>query len=464
MHTLSLFNTLTKKKEEFEPIKQGGVSLYTCGPTVYNFAHIGNLRTFVLYDLLRRTLEADGYAVNHVMNITDVGHLTSDADEGEDKIEKGAAREGKTAWEVASFYTDAFLEDARQLNLLQPSKMPRATDHIQEQIDLIKQLEEGGHTYETSDGVYFDTSTFSDYGAMARLDVAGLQEGARVEKNEEKRNVTDFALWKFSPKDQKRQMEWESPWGVGFPGWHLECSAMAMKYLGDTIDIHGGGVDHVQVHHTNEIAQSEAATGKQFARFWVHGEFLLIDEGRMGKSEGNFITLADVIKKGYSPLAYRYFLLSAHYRSKLNFTWKALDGASQALNKLVYALAQAGTPSEPIPNFTEHFMDMVNDDLNMPQALAVMWEMMKSDNGPSAKAATLYAMDLILGLGLKEQAEELRAKLDEAGKEVEELLEKRTQARSDKNYEQADEIRDQIQKMGFIVEDTDDGPILRPAN
>ncbi|MFC1598028.1 cysteine--tRNA ligase [Patescibacteria group bacterium] len=464
MKPLALFNTLSRKKEEFVPRDKDTLSLYTCGPTVYDYAHIGNLRTFVFYDLLRRVLQENGYEVKHVMNVTDVGHLTDDADAGEDKMEKGAAREGKTAWEVAEFYESAFFADVKALNILPATMRPRATDHIKEQIKLVEALEAGGFTYETSDGVYFDTSKFADYGKMARLDVAGLEEGARVEKNPEKRNVTDFALWKFSPKGSKRAMEWESPWGVGFPGWHLECSAMAMKYLGDTVDIHAGGVDHIQVHHTNEIAQSEAATGKPFARYWLHGEFLLIDSGRMGKSEGNFITLEDVRAKGFDPLAYRYFLLGAHYRSKLNFTWKSLEAAQQTFSKLIYLVSQWDKPGTICSDCEEKFRNALNDDLNTPEALAIMWELVKSDKPSSAKAATLIEMDKILGLSIQKRATDLRAKINKAGKKLDTLLEQREEARTTKDYKKADKIRDKIQSKGFIVEDTDEGPILRPLS
>lgn len=458
-----LYNSLTRKKEEFKPSDPDRVTMYTCGPTVYNYAHIGNLRTFFLYDMLRRTLESKGWTVEHVMNITDVGHLASDADEGQDKMELGAEREGKTAWEIAEHYTAAFIENTKALNLLPPTKMPKATEHIQEQIELVKQLEAQEYTYKTSDGIYFDTSKFDEYGAMARLDIQGLQEGARVEQNKEKKNPTDFALWKFSPKDKKRQMEWDSPWGVGFPGWHLECSAMAMKYLGETIDIHGGGVDHIQVHHTNEIAQSEAATGKLFARWWVHGEFLLIDEGRMGKSKGNFIILQTLTDKGYSPLAYRYFLLGAHYRSKLNFTWTSMDAAQQTMNKLVYMAAQMDEPTTADSSQLKGFFRAVYDDMNMPEALAVMWNLLKSDKPSEVKAATLFEMDAILGLDLRNQATALKEKLDAAGSELREMLEQRIRARSEKDFEQADAIRGSIHEKGFIIEDTEDGPVLRPV-
>ena len=443
------------------PQQEDQVSLYSCGPTVYDFAHIGNLRSFLFSDVLHRVLRADGYTVNMVMNITDVGHLTDDADAGDDKMEKGAEREGKTVWEVASFYTDAFLEDSLELNILAPTLRPKATDHIQEQIDLIARLKEKGLTYATSDGIYFDTAQFPDYGKMARLDIEGQQEGARVEKNTEKKNATDFALWKFSADGEKRAMEWDSPWGIGFPGWHIECSAMAMKHLGETIDIHTGGVDHIPVHHTNEIAQSEGATGKQFARWWMHGEFLLINEGRMGKSEGNFLTLQSIKDKGIDPLAYRYFVLGAQYRSKLNFSWEALEGAQSAYNKLISLAAGWEEPTGVATTIMDRFMEAVNDDLNTPQALAIMWELVKSDEETGVKAATLFEMDTILGLSIKERAQQLREKIQTAGADMQELLLQRDEARASKDFETADRIRDEIDAMGFVVEDTEDGSILR---
>ncbi len=460
--SLQFYNTLTRKKEPFTSQQQGTVSLYACGPTVYNYAHIGNLRTYIFNDLLRRALEASDYTVNMVMNITDVGHLTDDADDGEDKMEAGAKREGKTAWEIAEFYTQAFTDNATALNIDLPETMPKATDHIEEQVQLIKQLEKNGYTYETSDGIYFDTGKFDSYGAMAQLDIEGLQEGARVEKNQEKKSSTDFALWKFSPTDSQRAMEWDSPWGKGFPGWHLECSAMSMKYLGNTLDIHTGGVDHIPVHHTNEIAQSEAATGEPFVRFWMHADFLLVQEGRMGKSEGNFITLQTVIDKGFDPLAYRYFTLGAHYRSKLNFTWEALENAQHALQKLVSLASEWEETNGAVDEQSkEKFMAAIHDDLNMPQALAVLWEVVKSDSPEGVKRQTVAFMDSILGLSILERADELQQKIAAAGDDVRKLVEQREQARKNKDYSTADALRDQITACGFHVEDTDEGPVLK---
>ncbi|MBU0671012.1 MAG: cysteine--tRNA ligase [Patescibacteria group bacterium] len=454
---LKLYNTLSRKKKYFKEIKDMEVGLYTCGPTVYNFAHIGNLRTYIFEDILRRVLQYNGYKVNQVMNITDVGHLTSDADEGEDKMEKGAEREKKTVWEIAEYYTKVFFQDLEDLNIETPEETPKATDHITDQIELVQKLEEKDFTYKTSDGIYFDTSKLKDYGKLAKLDIAGLEEGARVEKNKEKKNLTDFALWKFSPKDSQRQMEWDSPWGKGFPGWHLECSAMSTKFLGQPFDIHTGGVDHVPVHHTNEIAQSEAALDKKMANYWLHGEFLLMKEAKMAKSEGDFVTLAVLMEKGYNPLAYRYFCLGAHYRSKLNFSWEALDGAQNALNKLYAAIYEYDDPTDVDTTYKEKFVALINNDLDMPGVLALVWELVKSDLEESKKLATLFDFDRVLGLGLRnafENAEEEKAEIPD---EILTLAEQRQLARDEKNWKAADDLRDEILKQGYLIEDTKKG-------
>lgn len=471
---LRLFNTMTREKEVFIPLSPKEVSFYTCGPTVYDYVHIGNLRTFLFEDVLRRVLVANGFKVKHVMNITDVGHLVGDGDEGEDKLEKGAAREGKTVWDVAAFYTEAFLANVHDLNILPPSVMPRATEYIPQQIALIQVLEKKGFTYTISDGVYFDTARLPDYGKLARLDIAGLQEGARVEKNAEKKNATDFALWKFSPSGpgaEKRAMEWESPWGVGFPGWHIECSAMAMELLGETIDIHASAIDHIPVHHTNEIAQSEAATGKLFARVWMHGEFLLVNEGRMGKSVGNFIRLEDVVARGFAPLAYRYFVLGAQYRSKLNFSWEAMQSAQNSYDKLIATVAAWGfqvADKQPIQHYKDEFMKAMNDDLNTSAALAVMWEMLKSDYAVSKKSRTLFFMDEILGLDIHKQALLLSQQRTQAQKDIPDgvraLAQQRHEAKQHKDYARADELRAQITERGYEVEDTPEGPMLKPID
>ena len=457
---LFLFNTLTRKKEEFKPIKDMEVGMYTCGPTVYDYAHIGNLRTYIFEDILRRVLEFNDYEVNHVMNITDVGHLTSDADEGEDKMEKGAKREKKSVKEIIELYTKAFQKNLDDLNIEEPKKWCKATDHIKEQIALVSKLEEKKFTYKTSDGIYFDTSKFKNYGKLAKLDIDGLEEGKRVEKNPEKKNITDFALWKFSPKDSKREMEWESPWGVGFPGWHLECSAMSMKYLGETFDIHCGGVDHVPVHHTNEIAQSEAATGKPPVNYWLHGEFLLMNEDKMSKSEEEFLTL-DVLKKKYNPIAYRYLLLGTHYRKKLNFSLKALDGAENALNKLYATIYDYDDPTEIDTTYKEKFVELINNDLDMPGVLALMWELIKSDLESSKKLATLYEFDRVLGLGIRDKFDQAETEKAEIPDEVLTLAEQRQLARDEKNFEASDDLRDQIDKLGYKIEDTEGDWVIK---
>ena len=417
--TIRLYNTLSRTKDEFKPIEPGKVRLYTCGPTVYNFAHIGNLRTYVFEDVLKRVLTVGGFDVRHVMNVTDVGHLTSDADAGEDKMEKGAAREGKSVREIADFYWQAFRTDMGRLHLTEPTVWCKATDHIPEQIALISTLEEKGFTYTIEDGVYFDTSRLSDYGKLPRLDVEGLQAGARVEMVAGKRNATDFALWKFSPKDKQRLMEWPSPWGVGFPGWHIECSAMALKYLGERVDIHCGGVDHIAVHHTNEIAQTEAALGHPWVNWWMHAEFLVIPKGpageasagKMSKSSGEFLKLDVLVEKGYDPLAYRFFCLGAHYRQQLAFTWEALDAAANALARLkriVLDLRKEYKGFEPpIARWMDEFREAAEDDLNMPRALAALWGATKDERAAKADVyATLLEMDKVLGLGIADMQEE----------------------------------------------------------
>jgi cysteinyl-tRNA synthetase len=450
---LRLYDTYTRSLREFEPLEPGKVGFYSCGPTVYDYAHIGNLRTYVFVDLLRRTLLFNGYDVNHVMNITDVGHLVSDADTGEDKMEIGSQRTGKTAWQIAEEYTAAFQQDIARLNILEPTIWCKATDHIAEQIGMIQCLEENAFTYRTADGVYFDTAKLDDYGYLARLDIAGLQAGARVELGD-KRNPTDFALWKFSPPGEQRQMEWASPWGLGFPGWHIECSAMSAKYLGSYFDIHCGGEDHISVHHTNEIAQTQGCYGTRLANFWLHGYFLQLDEAKMAKSAGGFLRLQTLLDKGYDPLAYRMFCLSAHYRAHLNFHWEGLDGAVTALTRLRQAVHEWGEPGPVDETFAERFANQVNDDLNMPRALAVTWELVKSDLDPAVKKGTILLFDQILGLGLAEW----RPAVEEIPGEIIALLEKRQAARAAKQWAEADALRDQITAAGYEIEDTPQGP------
>jgi cysteinyl-tRNA synthetase len=455
---LYLYNSLTRKKEEFKPIAPGKVGLYTCGPTVYNYAHIGNLRTYIFEDILKRVLVYNEYAVKHVMNITDVGHLTGDRDMGEDKMEAGAAREGKSAWDIADFYTRAFKKDINHLNILAPDIWVKATDTIPEQIALVKTLEEKGDTYRTADGIYFDTSKFKDYTKLSHQDLEALKEGARVERNPEKRNPTDFALWKFSPQGTKRQMEWGSPWGLGFPGWHLECSAMSMKFLGNQLDIHCGGTDHIDVHHTNEIAQSEAATGKPFFNFWMHGAFLIIQGGKkMAKSEGNFLTLENAfLKNDINPLVYRFASFLTHYRKPMEYSDEGIEAARNGLlhvQNQVRQILVAGLDPETSVNieFKNKFNQAINDDLNMPRAMAVIQEMLKSKISNAQKYSTILDFDRVLGLQLN-QLDQAQA-LPEA---VQKLVEARQQARQAKDFASSDQLRAEIEALGYQVQDTKD--------
>jgi cysteinyl-tRNA synthetase len=460
--TVRLYNTLSRAKETFQSIRPNEVGLYTCGPTVYNFAHIGNLRTYLFEDILKRTLTYSGYAVKHVMNITDVGHLTGDRDMGEDKLEKGARREGKSAWDIAEAYTQAFQKDLKRLNILAPSIWCKATDTIPEQIALIQILEEKGFTYRTADGIYFDTARFPKYTQLSHQNLDALQEGARVEKNPEKRNATDFALWKFSSAGVQRQMEWDSPWGVGFPGWHIECSAMSMKYLGDQLDIHCGGTDHIDVHHTNEMAQSEAATGKPFFNVWMHGAFLIISGGKkMAKSDGNFLTLENAfLKKDIDPLAYRYATFLTHYRKPMEYSEDAMTAAQNGLQHLrnqVRTLKEDVAPAERETGtindrFREKFRREINDDLNMPRAMAVVQELLKSELAAVDKLATLYDFDRVMGFGLAQVDQE-----ESLPEDIRKMADERLKARAAKNWALSDELRDAIQERGYIVQDTSQG-------
>lgn len=460
---MKLYNTASRRKEDFNPQNPKQVTMYCCGPTVYNFAHIGNLRTYIFEDLLSRTIRLH-YPLKHVMNVTDVGHLVSDADDGEDKMELGAAREGKSAWEIAKFYEQKFWQDYDALHCTRPTIISRATEHIGPMIELVKTLEEKGYTYRTSDGIYYDTSKFDRYDALVgHAHISGLQGGARVEMSDEKRNPTDFALWKFSPKDKKRQMEWDSPWGVGFPGWHIECSAMAMKYLGATLDIHCGGIDHVTIHHTNEIAQSEAATGQKYVNYWVHGEFLILRSGKMSKSGGTFVTLDVLKEKGYEPLAYRYLCLGAHYRTQLEFSYESMDSAAKSLKNLRALAHQIGEASSRTAQETEKsrawkdkLIAAMEDDLNAPKALAITWEAVRAgDLSAGEKWDYLQLADGILSLDLlvpadSEQPTELPA-------EVQALADARAAARKAKNWAESDRLRDEIAKAGYTVKDTPQG-------
>ena len=468
---LKLYNTLYRKKQIFESLKNKNVGLYTCGPTVYWFAHIGNLRTYIFEDILKRVLEYNGYKIRHVMNITDVGHLTSDADTGEDKLEKGAKREGKTVWEIAEFYTNAFKQDLKRLNIQEPNVWVKATDTIKDQIDLIKILEKKGFTYRIEDGIYFDTSKLKSYGRLRGNKKIALKVGARVAMVCGKKNPTDFALWKFSPKGIKRQMEWKSPWGVGFPGWHTECVVMGIKNLGIPFDIHCGAIDHISIHHPNEIAQAEAAYGKILANYWIHGEFLILKDGKMAKSGGNIITLEGLIKRGFNPFAFRYLCLGTHYRSKLTFSWEALKGAQNSLNNLYRKAAEFAQDGRgqasadldedmprPVKIYRKRFLEFIQDDLNMPKALALLWQLVKDKKiSAQEKYKLLKNFDRIFGLNLD------KIKIEKIPQEIKKLVEQREKYREQKNWKKSDEIRAKIQKMGYLVEDTSSGSKIKSS-
>jgi cysteinyl-tRNA synthetase len=447
---LKLYNTLTRKKQEFKPIKKGEVGLYSCGPTVYWYQHIGNMRYFLFVDTLKRVLQLNGYKVKHVTNITDVGHLTSDADEGEDKIEKAAKKEGKTAKEITDYYFKIFLDDLRKLNIIMPDKWPKASEHIRDQVKLVRKLEEKGYAYKTSDGIYFDTSKFPDYGKLGKLKKEGLEAGKRI-KLGEKRNITDFALWKFSEEPGKRQQEWDSPWGVGFPGWHIECSAMSGKYLGERFDIHTGGEEHIPVHHTNEIAQSEAAFGKKpWVNYWLHMRWLVFKGEKMSKSKGGIFTISELEKKGYSALDYRYFCLTGHYRTPLEFSFENLDNAKNSYKRLKNIISEIKDDGKLNKKYLEEFEKAINNDLDTPKALQVLWKLLR-DKGAAGQIKTIEKMDDVLGLDLLKK-EEIKVP-----SEVQKLVEEREKARKEKDWSRADELRDKIKELGYQVDDTKEG-------
>ena len=455
--SIHLFNTLGRKKQAFAPLVPGKVGIYSCGPTVYDFASIGNFRSFLFADVLRRMFQANDYAVTQVMNITDVGHLVSDADDGEDKLEKGAKREGKSAWDVAADYTKAFVEDSKKLNIEVPHVSPKATDHIAEQIAFIEAIEKNGYTYSIADGLYFDTSKLASYGELSGQSLEEKEGGSRVAIGD-KKHATDFALWKFSPAGEIRQMEWESPWGKGFPGWHIECSAMSEKYLGLPFDIHTGGIDHIAVHHENEIAQTVAARNCLEANFWMHNEFLQIDGGRMGKSLGNAYTVADLIEHNIHPLSFRLFILGAHYRTPQNFTWEAVAASHTALGNIRSAVRDLPKPSEADAESMGRFMERVNDDLDTPGALAIFYGVLNDGAmEKSIKAATLLAMDEVLGLALEDVVARPLIVPDSITKSAEE----RSKARETKDWKKSDELRDTIAAQGFNIEDTSEGQKIR---
>ncbi|MDR2798086.1 MAG: cysteine--tRNA ligase [Treponema sp.] len=472
----TLFNTLGRTLQPFEPLKPGKVGFYGCGPTVYNYAHIGNLRAYVLHDILVRTLRRAGFAVTHVMNITDVGHLSGDNDEGDDKMLKSAEERGKTVWEVADLYTQRFFQDTERLNIQKPTVICKATEHIADMIALIKRIEEKGFTYLAAGNLYFDITRFSTYGELGRLRLEDQKAGARIGVDKNKRNPQDFVLWFTKSKFENQAMVWDSPWGRGYPGWHIECSAMSIKYLGETFDIHAGGIDHVPIHHTNEIAQSEAATGKHpWVRYWVHNEFLVLDKGKMSKSTGGFLTLQTLIDAGYDPLDYRYFLLGAHYRSQVQFSYEALTGARNARKSLMDRIRERmkvlgnresllELRNNPLPlSFTEGkagtyltaFNAALDDDLATPRGLAELWGILR-DPTVSAQDALLGActMDEVLGLNLAEEAETpvpvASAALQDS---IEALITERAAAKKARDFAKADQIRQTLKEQGIILED-----------
>ena len=457
---LKLYNTLTRKKEEFVPLKKGTVKMYSCGPTVYNYAHIGNMRAYIFMDTLRKVLKYNGYKVKHVMNITDVGHLVSDADEGEDKMAKTARIENRSVYEIAKEYTDAFMKDIKALNIDTPEHIAKATEHIREMEIYVNDIVKNGYAYETSKGVYFDTSKLPNYGKMlSNNNIDDLKAGARVEVDTEKRNPQDFALWIKAPKEHI--MKWNSKWGLCYPGWHIECSAMSRKYLGDKFDIHTGGVDHIPIHHENEIAQSIGATGHNLANYWMHVEFLLIDGGKMSKSLGNVYTLNDLKAKGIDALSYRYFTYSSHYRNKLNFTWDAIKSAKNSLNKLRDMIAlhkgvNKKIDKNIISKYEEQFLDAIIDDMNMPVAISIVWEIAKEKEKSNDFYELIKKFDSVLSLDLdKNDKENINIPED-----IKLILNERKDARKNKNFAKSDELRDKLKDLGYIVKDTKDGQII----
>ncbi len=459
---MKVYNTLTRRKEEFTPIDGKTVTMYSCGPTVYSYAHIGNLRTYIFMDLIRRTLRYDGYKIKGVMNITDVGHLLSDGDEGEDKMQKAAREQQKSPWEIAKFYADIFFNDIAALNITKPEIIAKATDHIPEMIEFVQQLIEKGYAYEISDGIYYDIARFPSYGKLSGQSIDDKEAGARIEENAEKRHPADFALWKKA--DKNHIMQWESPWGMGFPGWHIECSAMSRKYLGEVFDLHTGGIDAIPVHHENEIAQNEALAGKQTVNYWMHGEFMLVDGGKMSKSLKNTYTVSQLQEMGYSPLDFRFFCLNAHYRKKLNFTFDGMNAAKTSRERLNNAVAQhrngtAEADKAKLEAYKREFDEAVNDDLNIPLALGVLFNLVKE---PRSKAVYDLVMefDKIFGLSLDKAVETVKETNDDIPAEVTELVNKRAEAKKAKNFALADEIRAKIAELGYNVKDTREGVVV----
>lgn len=454
---IKFFNRLSRQKEIFEPYDKNCVTMYSCGPTVYSFQHIGNLRAYVFMDLIRRVLKSNGYKINGAMNITDVGHLTSDEDEGEDKMLVASQKENKTPYEIANFYSELFFKDVKKLNIDMPEHILKATDHIHDMIIYVKRLVELGYAYETSKGIYFDVQKFGDYGKLSGIKLEDRKAGARIEVDDEKKHPADFALWIKAPK--QHIMQWDSPWGMGYPGWHIECSVMGQKYLGEHIDIHTGGIDHVTVHHENEIAQNNSCCGHEVVKFWMELEFLQIDGGKMSKSLGNIYTIDDLESKGFNALDYRYFLLTAHYLKMQNFTFEALEGAKSALNnfyKLAIKHKNSNRSGIDLTSYKTRFYDAFNDDLNSPLALGVAWEMLKLD-GSREIFDLLLEFDTLLGLSIEENS---NIKAIEIPKNISDLAEKRWQAKLNKDFNNADAYRNQLMELGYVVKDNKDGYIL----
>lgn len=461
-----LYNTLTRKLEPFKPLHDKKVGMYSCGPTVYWNQHIGHMYAYVQWDVLVRYLEALGYRVKWVMNVTDVGHLTSDEDAGEDKMEKGARREGLTVWEIADKYTKQFLESLHLLGIRKPDVLCRATEHIKDQISLAQKIEMNGFAYKTKTGLVFDTGKFKDYSKFARLDLQKQEAGARVEIDPEKRHPWDFLLWVTNQPDHI--MKWESPWGTGFPGWHIECTAMSVKYLGKKFDIHTGGMEHIPVHHTNEIAQGYGAFGEMTARFWLHNGHLLVDGEKMSKSLGNNILVKDLIKKGYDPLALRYLILNSHYRQGLDFTYRSLTAAQNALKSIYAQIGKLKKETEtslpdisPANKHLQAFLTEMEDDFNLPKGLAYFWKTVKEDLPPAEKLSLLYAMDAVLGLGLTNIKTETEEKIPE---EIKKLVAQREDLRKKREFAASDNVRDQIITAGYSIEDTPRGPQVRKTS
>ncbi|MDR1470396.1 MAG: cysteine--tRNA ligase [Spirochaetaceae bacterium] len=477
----SLYNTLGRKTEVFTPRMSGEAGFYGCGPTVYNYAHIGNLRAYVTHDVLVRVLRERGYRVTHVMNITDVGHLSGDNDEGEDKMVKSAEEARKSVLEVAQFYTEAFFRDTEALNIRRPDVVCKATEHIDEMITLIKRIEAGGYTYLAGGNLYFDVTKFPNYGELALLRLDELEAGARVGVDKNKRSPHDFVLWFTKSKFENQALVWDSPWGRGYPGWHIECSAMSSTYLGEQFDIHAGGIDHIPIHHTNEIAQAEAGYGKRpWVRYWVHNEFLVLNKGKMSKSAGGFLTLQTLVENGFDPLDYRYFLLGAHYRSQMQFSFDALEGAKNAraslLDKL-YAVAGRTTPEEAAAaetagfagkaaDYLAAFDTAIDDDLSTPRALAELWGLLRDSSvAPAVALAAAFRMDRILGLRLEEAAFSRKADVVDGAfaAEIEQLIAERAEAKKAKQFARADEIRAHLKERGILLEDAKEGTTWKKA-